>query len=427
MKRSKHSIDKVFEITLKDHAYGGDALGRLPDGRAVFVPFVLPGEKAKIHLTEKKKDFARGRVLDVIEPSPARVKPRCPHFMKCGGCHYQHLSYDGQLAAKAAILKHQLERLGRFETPDVRPAVPSPHPWNYRNHVQFHLSPDGRLGFNAHRSHRVVPIKECHLPDRAISNLWPRVEPIPHRGIKRLGFRSATRGAPLVVVEGDAQACPDRFSALGIQLAQHRQEEAAILEGEGWTEEKVLDRLFRVSALSFFQVNTPMAGAMVEHILNHLEIDPGAAILELYCGVGLFSAFLAPRAARLIGIESSLSACRDFVFNLREFDNVELRQGSVEDILPDFKEKPDLILADPPRSGMGKEVLGHVLKLEPKQLIYVSCDPATLARDARILTSAGYRLEHSTPLDLFPQTYHIESISFFGLMGSPRHPRHSWP
>jgi len=177
--------------------------------------------------------------------------------------------------------------------------------------------------------------------------------------------------------------------------------------------DRVNDRLFHVSAASFFQVNTEMAGKMAAHLLAHLRVSPATTLLDVYCGVGLFSAFFAPRLGRLIGIESSPSACEDFAVNLDEFDNVELYEAPAEDVLPALDVKPDIAIVDPPRAGLEKRSLDALLARGPARIAYVSCDPSTLARDAARLIAGCYRLVQVTPFDLFPQTYHIESISIF--------------
>jgi 23S rRNA (uracil1939-C5)-methyltransferase len=176
---------------------------------------------------------------------------------------------------------------------------------------------------------------------------------------------------------------------------------------------RVLGREFKVSAASFFQVNTVMAGKMVEHLLASLPVSLSTTLLDVYCGVGLFSAFLAPKCGRVIGVEASESACEDFTVNLDEFDNVELYEGEAEDVIPHLEVKPDIVLVDPPRAGLDKAVVDGILKMNPGFIGYVSCDPSTLARDAARLINGGYKLMEVTPFDMFPQTYHIESISLF--------------
>ncbi len=186
-----------------------------------------------------------------------------------------------------------------------------------------------------------------------------------------------------------------------------------MLSGYDYLIIEVLGRPFRVSAAAFFQVNTPLAGALVTHILEHLSLTPADTLLDVYCGVGLFSAFLAPRVGRLIGIEASPWAGDDFAVNLDEFDNVELYQAPAEEVIPYLDIKPEVVLVDPPRSGLSRPVMDGLVAMSPANLVYVSCDPATLARDARRLLAAGYTPGRITPFDLFPQTYHIESVSFW--------------
>jgi 23S rRNA (uracil1939-C5)-methyltransferase len=196
-------------------------------------------------------------------------------------------------------------------------------------------------------------------------------------------------------------------------VAHIYEENTVVLAGGGHFLMKVLERDFKVSAPSFFQVNTVMAGKMVEHLIANLPITPSTTLLDVYCGVGLFSAFLASRCKTVIGIESSASACEDFTVNLDEFDNVELYEGNAEEVIPFLEAKPDFVVVDPPRAGLDKTVVDGILKVKPNLIAYVSCDPSTLARDAAGLINGGYHLKDVTPFDLFPQIYHIESISLF--------------
>ncbi len=404
----------TYDVDMQVFTYGGEVMGRLPDGRAVFVPFTLPGERVRIHLVEEKRGYARAELLEVLVPSPQRITPRCPHVGPCGGCHYQHLPYPLQLEAKQAILADQLRRLGGLDGVSVEPVVPSPQEWYYRNQVQFHLTPEGRLGYQSMRTNDVLPIQVCFLPEEYINSIWPvlEVEPVP--GLSRIGLRQGSGEEALLVFEGDLAELPEFVvEELPVSAVYATPEGPVLLAGGETLEIEVLGRAFSVSAESFFQVNTPQAGAMVEHILAQAPLPAGAVLLELYSGVGLFSAFLAPRVARLAAVESSPSACRDFETNLDEFDNVELYEAPVEEALPYLDLKPDVILMDPPRSGLGKRVTDQLVKLGAPTLVYVSCDPSTLARDAKALAQGGYHAEKITPFDLFPQTFHIESISIW--------------
>ncbi len=406
-----NTVMQTVDVELNTLVYGGDALGRLPDGRAVFVPFGLPGELVRARLVEEKRGHARAELVEILRPSPLRIQARCPHFGDCGGCHYQHLPYEEQLAVKQAIVRDQLQRLAGIPNPALNPIVPSPSPWNYRNTIQFSLAADGHLGFQRVASHVLVPVTECHLPEQDINDLWPALDIGPDSGIDRLEIRQGAQGDLLVLLEGEHS--PDLNLELPISVVHHSPAGEFVLAGDDHLVMEVLDKPFQVSAGSFFQVNTQQAGAMVRHLQTILPLSPTGTLVDVYCGVGLFSAFLAGSVQRCIGVELSPSACQDFVENLDAFDHVELYEGAAEAVLPAMEIKPDAILVDPPRAGLAREALDAIVRMQPPVIAYVSCDPATLARDARRLLQAGYTLESVTPFDLFPQTYHIESISLF--------------
>jgi 23S rRNA (uracil1939-C5)-methyltransferase len=403
----------TIDIQLEKLTYGGDVMGRLEDGRAVFVPFGLPGERVRVRLTEEKRNFARGEILDVLEASSQRITPRCKHFGVCGGCHYQHLPYQEQLDAKTEILRDQLRRIGKIENPPVQAMVASPNAWNYRNHVQFHLTEEEKIGYVRAQVPAVFAIEECHLPEGFLNGIWPQLAFEPGTNIERVSLRVGKEYDSMLVLESNSPEAPELEIEAGISVTHIFEDNIVVVAGNDHILISVLGRDFRVSAASFFQVNTAMAEKMVTHLVEKFSNTPSSTVLDVYCGAGLFSAFLAPTCERLIGIESSASACEDFEFNLDEFDNVELYEGLAEDVIPHLRVKPDVILVDPPRAGLEKPVVDGILKMNPQFIAYVSCDPSTLARDAARLMSGGYRLQDVTPFDLFPQTFHIESISVF--------------
>lgn len=404
---------EVLELTVEGMAYGGDAFGREPGGRMVFVPFAAPGEHVRVRLVEVHRSWARAVLQKVLEPSPVRTEPRCLHFGVCGGCHYQHLSYPAQLEIKAAIVRSQLVRLGGFEAPAVQPVVPSPSPWNTRNHLQFSLSLEGRLGFQQAGSNRVIPIEECHLPEPVLADLWPRLdlEPIPH--LERVSLRAGSGEVTLIVLEG--QGTPEVEAHLDVEtsLVWLGPRGTTILAGADHLLHQVLGHTFRVSAGSFFQVHTALTAALAQQILVLAAPMPGQTIWDLYAGVGLFSAFLARAGAAVVAVEQSESACRDFEINLDAFDDVSLYAGPVEWALPTLSASPHTVIADPPRSGLGPQVAQALIELGVPRIVMVSCDPATLARDGQRLARAGYALRTVVPFDLFPQTYHIETVSLW--------------
>ena len=412
-------IVDLLTVKLEKLTYGGDALGRLPDpltgtgGRAVFVPFALPGETVRIRVIEQKRGHIRAELVEVLDPSPERITPKCVHFGFCGGCHYQHLSYKAQLQLKTDILRDQLMRIGKIQDPPVQPLVASPLEWNYRNHVQFHLSRAGELGYIQANSRDMFPISECHLPEAALNKLWPGLEFDPDLGLERISLRLGLDDEIMLVLESDRPELPELELEAALSVVHLIGEDTLVMAGDEAIPISVKDRIFRVSAASFFQVNTAMAGKMVQHLLDHLPVSPQTTLLDVYCGVGLFSAFFAGRVGHLIGVEVSPSGCSDFTTNLDEFDNVELYEAPAETVLPGLDVNPEVVIVDPPRIGLDKRVLEALLARQPASLAYVSCDPATLGRDAARLISGGYRLVQVTPFDLFPQTYSIESISFF--------------
>ena len=401
----------LLTVKLDKLTYGGDALGRLSDGRAVFVPFALTGETVSIRTIEEKPSHVRAELVEVLEPSPDRISPKCLHFGICGGCHYQHMPYSIQVDIKAAILRDQLLRIGKISDPPLKQAVPCTIEWNYRNHVQFHLTRTGKLGYVDVHGRNVFPISECHLPEPTLDSLWPRLEFDPGLGLERASLRLGIDEQTMLVLE--SAEVPELELEADLSVVHLSGTDTVVMAGDDYLSIKVNDRLFHVSAASFFQVNTGMAEKMVAHLLEQLPVTPATTLLDVYCGVGLFSAFFAPRVGRVIGVEASPSACEDFTINLDDFDNVELYEAAAETVLPGLDVKPGVVIVDPPRAGLEKRALDALLVLAPLRLAYVSCDPSTLARDAARLIAGGYRLVQVTPFDLFPQTYHIESISIF--------------
>ena len=401
----------MVTVELDSFAYGGESIGRLEDGRAVFVPYSLPEEKVRIGLVEEKKGFARGELIEVIDSSPRRIKPRCPYFSRCGGCHYQHIPYKDQLEAKSEILNDTLQRIGKITSPQIKPMVPSPSPWNYRNHVQFHMAQNGKLGFLEPGGGSVIPVQECHLPVDPINQVWPLLDLETIPGIDRIGLRVGDYDEVIINLNSNDPEPVELLVDMPVSIVYTGPGGNLVLAGDDHISMTVLERLFKISAGSFFQVNTLMAAEMVQHILNTLSLTKDTTLVDAYCGVGLFSAFLAPHVESIIGIETAPSACDDFVINLDEFENVELYQAPVGKVFPSIDLIPDIIIVDPPRAGLDRWTIDGILNLKPGILVYVSCDPATLSRDINRLSKGGYSLNQITPFDLFPQTFHIESIS----------------
>ena len=402
-----------LELTLTGQAYLGRAFGRDEEGRVIFVPFGMQGERVRVSLVETHKRWALGKLEEVIEPSPSRIQPRCRHYTDCGGCHYQHLPYEHQLQVKRDVVHAQLERLGRIDAPPVLDPVASPTAWHTRNHMQFSLDPNGQLGFLAAGSKRVVPIQECFLPEQELCDLWPQIDLEPVENLNRLTLRTDSQSESLIVFHGQGDPGFDFSTDVAASAVWVSETGLTVLAGEDYLRMQVLDRLFHVSAGAFFQVHTALAADLVQGAIEALAIHPGDIIFDLYAGVGLFSAFIASEGARLIAVEESPWATADFERNLDAFDHVSLYAAPVEMALPSINVQPDAVLLDPPRAGLGAQVVDRLLALAPKRLVYVSCDPSTLARDGGRLREGGYHLEFVQPFDLFPQTFHIETLSLW--------------
>jgi len=404
------------KVVIEKSVYGGDGLAHLADGRAVFVPFALPGEEVTVELLDEKVKYSRARLLEVNLLSQQRVTPPCPHFGVCGGCHYQMLDYADQVRLKISILKEQLERIGGLNFSHALEFTSSPHPFAYRNQVQFHPFTSGKLGFMSAEGNQLIPIERCLLPLEGIQQTWPLLEIAEDHQLSRISFREDSRGEILTLLEGSDPEPPDLETDLPISLAYKAKGTAGVfmLAGEDSLLYESLGKEFLVSPESFFQVNLEAAEAMLTFVLEQLPPHPIAEILELYSGVGFFSKFLAEHCDHLLAIEASASACYDFVDNLKEFDNIELYEGAVEEILPSLVEDiphPQLVVLDPPRSGLQAKARQALLSLEPDQIIYISCDPSSLARDLKAFRAAGYELTNLQGFDMFPQTYHVESVT----------------
>jgi 23S rRNA (uracil1939-C5)-methyltransferase len=398
-----------MEILIEKIVHGGDAMGRAPDGRPVFVPFAAPGERIRVEPEESRKGYFRARLLEVLEPAPDRIVPRCRHFGECGGCQFQHLAYASQVRAKESILREQLIRLGGIPDVPIRPAIVSPNPWNYRNHVQG-TPTEKRLGFFRAGSQEVLPIDECHLPEPRLWELWNNLDWEPGPGLRQIGFRAGDDDE-MIVFEGEPGMIPEVVVESDVSAAWLDSQGGIFYLAGGPLRFDILGRVFTVSAGSFFQVNTAQIPAIVKTVMEMAEPAKNETALDIYCGTGLFSVFLAERAARVIGIEESASAAADYEINLDASDTVELYAASAEAALEAITAHSDLAVVDPPRSGLSAPAMRALLHAAPGRIVMVSCEMSTLARDARILTRAGYRLTDLAPIDMFPQTSHLETVS----------------
>jgi 23S rRNA (uracil1939-C5)-methyltransferase len=408
----------TFKLT--DMAHGGDALGR-HEGKVIFVPYAIPGETVRVEIINDKGRYAFARLLEVLEPSPDRVEPRCPYFGagKCGGCQWQHIDYSAQVRLKANIVADQLERIGDLAAEDlaavaIRPTLADENGWRYRNHAQLHPAPDGSLGFQRASGEGIITIDDCLVLHPRLSDLYDSLD-LELDKLTRLTLRAGTAtGDCMLVFEMEDDLPPALETDAPISCVILLSDGAfANLVGNNYITEVVAGHAYRISAPSFFQINTPQAAKLVQLAMEYLDLQGDDTVLDAYSGVGLFTTHLAERAGLVVSVEEAPSAVDDLLENTAEFDNVEIVEGAVEDALPDISVPLDAALLDPPRAGLDRFALDALVEHGPARIVYVSCDPATLARDTKRLTRAGYRLVEVQPVDMFPQTYHVESVALF--------------
>ncbi|MCU0520675.1 MAG: 23S rRNA (uracil(1939)-C(5))-methyltransferase RlmD [Anaerolineae bacterium] len=400
-------------LELNTMAHGGEAIGR-HEGRTIFVPYAIPGEQVRVEITEDHGRYARARLIEVLKPSAVRVDPPCPYFgqTKCGGCQWQHIDTAVQPRLKGLVTLDQLERVGKFKEPAVFEPFADESGWEYRNHALFRVDPEGRLGFLSAQSHDIYPVNDCMILHPLLSSLLGSLDMVyPELEWLELRAGTATGDLMLLLQARDEQA-PSLEVDFPLSIVQVNHDDAiAPLIGLDYILERIHDREFRVSATSFFQVNSAQAAELVNIVMGALDLKRKEHVLDAYCGVGLFTAFLAAEAGRVTGIEVNPPAVVDARHNLADAGNVDILEGPVEEMLAEVKGTVDAVVVDPPRTGLGTKVIDGLAERRPKRIIYVSCDPATLARDCQRLTRQGYGLEWVQPVDLFPQTYHIENVA----------------
>ena len=398
----------MIELELTDVAHGGEAVGRA-EGKAYFVDGALPGERVRGVITKDAGSWARVELQEVVTPSPQRVQPPCALFGVCGGCQWQFAEYSAQLQWKRSILAGQLAHLGRVERPPVRDTVAVGAPFHYRNRVDFRVD-SGRPALSRRRSHLLQPIDECLLLHPALGELLSRLGDLG--AATALTLRVATAaGALLAVIDGPV---PSPAPGWGCGVVQRRGGRLIPVTGPGSIVETVAGVGFRITGDAFFQNHTAGAAALVGLVGEALSPRPDETLLDAYAGGGLFGLTVGRGAARVVAVESALVAVDDLRHNAASAPvPVRVVEGAVAAALPHLDTRWDLAVVDPPRTGLGESGVRAVIAGRPRSLAYVSCDPASLARDTRTLASSGYRLEWAAPVDLFPQTFHVETVAAF--------------
>ncbi|HIS53009.1 MAG TPA: 23S rRNA (uracil(1939)-C(5))-methyltransferase RlmD [Candidatus Onthomonas avicola] len=442
-KNSEHTM------VITGYSTTGEGVGHLESGLTVFVRGALRGERCRISILKASKRCAWGRLLAVEEPSPARVTPDCPYYPKCGGCQLRHMSYEEELSLKLGRVNDALQRIGGLP---LRAEVihPAPERTGYRNKVQFPVGPasDGgvRLGFYRRRSHEIVPVERCLLQPEAsnqagqIVRRWMDERQIvpydetSHTGLVRHLFcRTNAAGELLVCLVVNAGALPEEGELVrrlraglpklaGVVLSKNRERTNVVLGrsfrtlwGRDWLEDTLCGLTFRLSVPSFFQVNRRQAEVLYRRALDFAGLTGRETVLDLYCGTGTISLVMAQRARQVIGAEIVPEAIEDAKANARRngLENARFLcadAGQAAEMLAGQGIRPDVISVDPPRKGLSHEVIEAICQMAPERVVYVSCDPGTLARDLALLDERGYRAERAEVVDLFPGTGHVETV-----------------
>ena len=399
-----------LSVKIEKPIFGGEFIGRLLDGRPVFVPYVLIGEDVIIQIKQEKKGYARASLISIQNASEKRITPLCKFFTKCGGCHYQHMDYFEQLILKQQVVEEQLSRIPGIDLSLLKNIIPADNPFFYRNNIQFSITEEGLLGFQASGTNQIIPIDVCYLPEEQIKEALTLLDLEQFPGLKRIHIRVGIQDETMIILESDNfSELPSVELDVPISIVHLSKAGKIVIAGDDHLIYQVKNQYFHVSAESFFQVNTSQAEKMIDLVCSYLPTK-AESILELYSGVGLFTKFYADRFDQVFAVEESPSACEDIAINLDEYDHINLYMGSVKDIVPHLDIHPDTILLDPPRAGLDTITLEAVLTFQPSRIVYVSCDISTLTRDLKKFMEGGYNLIEITPLDMFPQTYHVEAV-----------------
>ncbi len=436
--------NQLLELTIEGYGSEGEGVAHLPDGMTCFVKGALAGEVCTVQLLKVGRTAAWGRVVNIISPSPARQVPDCPAFPKCGGCALRHMTYEEELVFKRQKVQDALRRIGGVDTP-VSAIYRANNTLRYRNKVQFPVGADGAIGFFRARSHDVVDTEDCLLqpedavPLRNAVKKWMeayRIQPyneVNHNGLLRHLYLRFSREKALVclVVNGTSlphsselvaalrAACP---SLAGVAVNYNTEKTNVILGkrtqalwGEPWLDDTLRGLTFRLSVPSFYQVNRDQTEVLYGLALEFAGLTGAETVLDLYCGIGTITLCLAQRAGRVYGAEVVPQAIQDAKANATRngIGNAEFFCGDAAEVVARFEAegiRPDVVCVDPPRKGLAPQVVGSIARMDPKRVVYVSCDPATLARDVKRFGELGYAPEKAVAVDLFPRTPHVETV-----------------
>jgi len=441
--------NQYIEMNFTDLGHEGEGIGKY-EGYTLFVPGALPGERAKVKVVKVNKNYGFGKLIEILESSSERVQPRCTVYEKCGGCQLQHFSYQGQLQQKRKIVEDNLKRIGRLEDVTVHPTLGMDHPWNYRNKSQVPFAErEGGLiaGFYAKGTHDVINMKECIIQQEKGDWMTQTVRRIAEelgisayneqtqKGairhvVSRVGVNTGelmlilvTNGKDFKNKEQLIERIVKEIPGLTSLIQNINEEQTNVILGFKfitlWGRDVIYDRIgdvkFAISPRSFFQVNPEQTKVLYDKALEYAELTGNENVIDAYCGIGTISLFLAKKSNHVYGVEIIPDAIKDAKNNakLNGIENVTFEVGAAEKVIPEWAKKGidvDVVVVDPPRKGCDEALLQTIIELKPKRMVYVSCNPSTLARDLRVLEDGGFRTVEVQPVDMFPQTMHVESI-----------------
>lgn len=439
-----------IEVVFEDLTHDGAGVAKV-DGYPLFVKNALPGEKAKIKVIKVNKGYGFGRLEEIIEPSPYRVDAPCPIYKECGGCQLQHLSYEGQLLAKEKQVRDVLTRIGKLENVKVHPVLGMSEPWRYRNKAQVPVGErEGGLiaGFYQQRSHEIIDMEACMIQQEKNDEVVQAVKSIctkygvtayneqRHKGTLRhiMARHGQVTKEVMVVLVTRTPDLPNKEKIVkeiveaveGVKsiIQNVNSKKTNVILGDEtrvlWGEDVIYDLIgnvkFAISSRSFYQVNPEQTKVLYDQALSYAELTGEETVIDAYCGIGTISLFLAQKAKKVYGVEIVPEAIADANRNaqLNGIDNVEFAVGETEVVIPNWYKEgivADVLVVDPPRKGCDDELLQTIIEMKPKKVVYVSCNPATLARDLRVLEDGGYRTVEVQPVDMFPHTTHCEAVA----------------
>ncbi|MCM3217456.1 23S rRNA (uracil(1939)-C(5))-methyltransferase RlmD [Niallia taxi] len=439
----------ILDIVFEDLTHEGSGVAKV-EGYPLFIPNGLPGEKAKVKVVKTNKNFGFGRLLELQEKSPYRVEAPCPIYKECGGCQLQHLNYEGQLLVKHKHVQDVLERIGKIDAV-VHPTIGMNEPWRYRNKAQVPIGEqEGGLigGFYQQRSHQIINMEACLIQQEENDDVVRKVKEIcqkygvkayneeRHKGELRhiMVRRGLVTGEMMIVLITRTNEITNKNKVVdeiaaeisGLKSIIHNvnNKKTNVIMGDItnvlWGQETITDYIgdvkFAISARSFYQVNPEQTKVLYDKALEYANLQGEESVIDAYCGIGTISLFLAKKAKKVFGVEIVPQAIEDAGKNalLNDIHNVDFAVGKAEEVIPNWYKEgntADVLVVDPPRKGCDEALLQTIIAMKPKKVVYVSCNPATLARDLRVLEDGGYKTLEVQPVDMFPQTMHVEAVA----------------